>query len=54
MTGVGLREKDDSIARCLHCGELVFPEQDWTYSLLNRETVHVACDSKFRIKMSQI
>ena len=58
-----LREFDDSIGRCTHCGELIFKsDDDWTiaslsiFAIQERSSIytHIACESQARARASQI
>ncbi len=58
-----LREFDDSIGRCVHCGELVFKsDDDWTiasmsiFAIRKRNSIytHIKCESEARARASQI
>ena len=56
----GLREYDDSIGRCVHCGKLVFKDEDWVMPhyggmLMTKATfAHRDCDQEDERRASQI
>jgi hypothetical protein len=57
----GLREYDDSLGRCVHCGKLVFKDDDWvmphyfTSMLMTKPTIaHRDCEQESMRRASQI
>ena len=56
-----LREYDNSLGRCVHCGKLVFKDEDWVYphyagiyAMIKATFAHRDCDQEDMGRASQI
>jgi len=48
------REQDNSIGKCVFCEKLVFKDEDWSLTPLNKKICHSDCKSEYLEKSGQM